>query len=362
MKKILFGALAISAGLTAEGASAQSNVTVYGLIDTGVEYVTNVNAAGKAVTKMPSLTGTLPSRIGFKGTEDLGGNLKAVFTLENGFAPDTGVQGQGSRLFGRQASFGLQSPYGTFTFGRQVNMTYLVGFKADVMGPNIYSAGSLDPYLPNARSDNAIGYMGKFADFTVGATYSFGRDASSTGGPAATNCAGEVAGNSKACRQTTAMLDYDNKTWGVAGAYDILYGNTGAAFGLTNSDYHDERVSLNGYAMLGKTKLGGGLIKRKIHAAADTKSDLYFVGVSYPFADKWVLDTQVARLDIKNSQNDTTLVAARAMYNLSKRTALYTSVGHVSNGGTAAIAVDGGGTVGAGMSQTGVMFGVRHFF
>lgn len=362
MKKILFGALAISAGFASEGASAQSNVTVYGLVDTGVEYVTNANAAGKSVAKMPSLTGTLPSRIGFKGTEDLGGNLKAIFTLENGFAPDTGTQGQGGRLFGRQAYVGLQSAYGTFTIGRQLNMTYLVDLKADVMGPNIYSIGSLDPYVPNARSDSAIGYMGKFADFTIGATYSFGRDASSAGGPAATNCAGEVAGDSKACRQVTAMLDYDNKSWGVASAYDILYGNTGAAFGLTSSSYYDERVSLNGYAMFGKTKLGAGLIKRKTHTVTDAKSDLYFVGVSYPFADKWVLDTQVARLDIKNSQNDSTLVAARAMYNLSKRTAVYTSVGHISNGGTAAVAVDAGGSVGVGMSQTGIMVGVRHFF
>jgi len=362
MKRILFGALAISAGLASESASAQTNVTVYGLVDTGVEYVTNANAAGNSVTKMPSLTGTLPSRIGFKGSEDLGGDLKAIFTIENGFAPDTGVLGQGNRIFGRQAFVGLQSKYGTFTFGRQVNMTYLVGFKADVMGPNIHSLGSLDGYLPNARSDNAIGYMGKFADFTVGGTYSFGRDASSSGGPAATNCAGEVAGNSKACRQVTAMLDYDNKAWGAAGAYDILYGNTGAAFGLTSSNYYDERISLDGFAMLGKTKLGAGLIKRKTHTATDTKSDLYFVGVSYPFADKWVLDTQVARLDIKNSQNDSTLVAARAMYNFSKRTAAYVSVGHMSNGGTAAVAVDGGGSVGVGMSQTGLMVGIRHFF
>jgi len=75
-----------------------------------------------------------------------------------------------------------------------------------------------------------------------------------------------------------------------------------------------------------------------------------------------VLDTQVARLDIKNSQNDSTLVAARAMYNFSKRTAAYVSVGHMSNGGTAAVAVDGGGSVGVGMSQTGLMVGIRHFF
>lgn len=362
MKKIATATLVIAAGLAAGAASAQSNVTVYGLIDAGVEYVTNANAAGKSVVRMPALTGALPSRIGFKGTEDLGGNLKVLFTLENGFAPDSGTQGQGGRLFGRQANIGLQSPYGTFTLGRQYNMSFLVGFKADVMGPNIHAIGSLDGYLPNARHDNALGYMGKFSDFTVGATYSLGRDTSASGGPAATNCAGEVAGNSKACRQYTGLVDYDNKAWGVAGAYDRLYGNTGAGGGLTSSAFYDERTSLNGYVRFGKTKFGAGLIKRKTHTATDTKSDLYFAGISHPLTANLVLDTQVSRLDVKNSSNDATLLTARLMYNLSKRTAVYTSVGHISNDGTSAIAVDAGGSIGTGMSQTGIMAGVRHFF
>ena len=362
MKKIICTAIVASAALASHTASAQSNVTIYGLVDVGVEYVTHVNAAGDSAMKMPSLTGTLPSRIGFKGSEDLGNGLKALFVLENGFAPDTGALGQGGRIFGRNAYVGLQGGFGTLTLGRQLNMSYLVQLKADVMGPNIYAIGSIDPYLPNARSDNAIGYMGKFADFTVGATYSFGRDASAAGGPAATNCAGEVAGNSKACRQVTAMLDYDNKSWGAAGAYDRLYGNTGAAFGLTSSDYYDQRITLNGFAMFGSTKFGAGLVQRKTHTATDVKSDLYYAGISTPFSGNWVLDAQASRLDVKDSPNDTTLLTARVTYNLSKRTALYTTVGHVSNGGTAAIAVDAAGSVGAGMSQSGIMAGMRHFF
>lgn len=360
MNKFICGVLAVTASLASGASIAQ--VTVYGLIDIGVEYVTNANSAGNSVVRMPSLTGTLPSRIGFKGSEEFGGGLKAIFTLENGFGPDTGTQGQGGRLFGRQANIGLQSSYGTFTLGRQLNMSYLVGIKADVMGPNIYGVGTLDGYLPNARSDNAFGYLGKFSDFTIGATYSFGRDASATGGPAATNCVGEVAGNSKACRQYTGMLDYANKAWGVAGAYDRLYGNTGAAGGLTSSGFYDERTSLNGYVMFNKTKFGAGLIKRKTHTAIDTKSDLYFAGISQPLTATLVLDAQASRLDLKDSPNDATLLAARLIYNLSKHTAVYTAVGHISNGGTLAIAVDAGGSIGAGMRQTGIMAGMRHFF
>ena len=360
MNKYLCGALAMTAGLCSSAAMAQ--VVIYGIVDTGVEYVTNTNAAGKSVVKMPSLTGSFPSRIGFKGTEDLGGDLKAFFVLENGFAPDTGVQGQGGRLFGRQANVGLKNSYGTLTLGRQVNMTFMSMLKADVMGPNIHGMSNMDGYLPNSRSDNAIGYLGKFSDFTVGATYSLGRDVSAAGGPAATNCAGEAAGDSKACRQVTGLLAYDTKSFGVATAYDKLYGGPGAAGGLTNSSYNVERISLNGYALVGEAKIGLGLIKRKTHAAADNTADLYYLGVSYPFANDWVLDTQVSRLNVKNSPDASTLLTARATYNFSKRTAVYASAGHIRNDGTAAIAAGAGDTVGAGMNQTGIMTGIRHSF
>ncbi|MDP3841204.1 MAG: porin [Oxalobacteraceae bacterium] len=359
MKKYTYGAMAIAAGLCSTGAMAQT--VIYGIVDTGIEYVTNTNSAGKSLVKMPSVTGSFPSRLGFKGTEDLGGDLKAIFVLETGFSPDTGVQGQG-RLFGRQVYVGLKNSYGTLMFGRQVNMTYLSMLKADVMGPNIHGIGSLDGYLPNSRSDNAIAYLGKFADVTVGATYSFGRDASAAGGPAGTNCAGEVAGDAKACRQVTALLAYDTKSFGVATAYDKLYGGPGAAGGLTNSSFNVERISLNGYAMFGEAKVGLGLIKRKTHTASDNTADLYYLGVSYPFANDWVLDTQVSRLNVKNSPDASTLLTARATYNFSKRTAVYASAGHIRNDGTAAIAAGAGDTVGAGMNQTGIMTGIRHSF
>ncbi|WP_416348546.1 porin [Glaciimonas sp. Gout2] len=363
MNKLVANAIVtLSMAVSASAVLAQSQVTMYGIIDTGVEYVTHANAAGNSVVKIPSLTGTLPSRIGFKGTEDLGDGLQALFVLESGFTPDTGTMGQGGRLFGRQAYVGLKNTYGTIMIGRQVNMTYIASLKADVMGPNIFSISSLDSYLPNARSDNAIGYLGTFAGVTLGATYSLGRDASAAGGPAGTNCAGEIAGNAKACRQMTALLAYDAASFGVASAYDILYGGPGAAGGLTSSNYHDQRVSLNGYFMLGLTKIGAGLVDRKIKDATDTHSDLYYVGASFPFASYWVLDAQVSRLKIMGTPKVSTLAVARVTYNLSKRTALYTSLGHIENAGSAAVALDAGGTVGTGLNQVGVMTGIRHTF
>jgi predicted porin len=363
MKKTICSAVVSLGSLGAHMAMAQTQVTVYGIVDTGVAYTTHANAAGDSVIKEPSLTGTFPSRLGFKGVEDLGDGLQALFVLESGFNVDTGSLGQGGRIFGRQSYVGLKNSYGSVMLGRQINMTFVAMSKADVLGPNIFSINSIDSYLPNARSDNAIGYLGTFSGFTVGATYSFGRDASAAGGPSATGCAGEVAGNAKACRQVTAMLGYDSSQFGVATSYDILYGNVGAANGLTSSADSDQRVTLTGYVMLDKTKIGLGVIDRRTQAATgNTNSDLYFLGASYPLTPALVLDGEVARFNIKNSNNHATMTVARLTYNLSKRSAVYTSLGYMKNAGQSAIALDAGGTVGVGLNQVGVMTGIRHTF
>jgi predicted porin len=353
-------ALALAAA--AQGATAQSNIQVYGIVDAALARVTNADAAGNAATKMPSLTGTVPSRIGFRGTEDLGNGLQAFFVLENGFGPDTGVAGQGGRLFGRAAQVGLKGKWGTLTLGRQNTMTFIGMAKADIMGPHLFSISSIDLYIPNARSDNAIGYLGQFNGLVVGATWSLGRDASSAGGPAATNCGGEVASDDKACRQVTGMLGYETPRWGANVTYDRMYGNTGAAGGLTSSANTDTRTNVGGYAMVGAVRIGAGVMHRKTAAATGlVESDLAYLGASYPFG-AFTLDGQIARRDTKRSANDVTLAVARLSYALSKRTAVYTSAGHISNDGVSAVALDVGGTVGAGMSQNGVMAGIRHSF
>lgn len=356
-------ATALASGLWSAAASAQTSVTVYGIVDTALAHTNNVDTAGNSVTKVSSLSGSLPSRIGFRGSEDLGNGLSAVFAAESGFSPDTGTSGQGGRLFGRQAWVGLKGKWGTLQVGRIPNMTFLATAKSDVLGPNLFSINSIDLYLPNARSDNAVGYLGSFNGFTAGATYSFGRDASGAGGPAATNCAGEVASDSKACRQFTALLGYETKAFGVNTTYDKLQGNTGAAGGLTSSDRFDRRVTVNAWAMLGSTKLGAGLIDRKTDAVTGvTESDLVYLGISQPVAPRITLDAQVARRDVKRSADDTNMFVARLTYAFSSRTAAYGAVGRMDNHGAAAIALDAGGTVAPGRAQNGVMAGIRHMF
>lgn len=366
MKNSLSSAVALACGLAAASAAsfanAQTSVQVYGIVDSGVAHLTNVNNAGDSNTKVPSLTSSFPSRIGFKGSEDLGGGLQAFFVLENGLAMDTGTQQQGGRLFGRAANVGLKGSWGQLTIGRQQNMTYISGLKTDVLGPHLFAIGSIDPYLPNARSDNAIGYMGNFGGFVVGATWSFGRDASAAGGPAATNCGGEVAGNSKACRQYTGLLGYETKQWGLNASYDRMYGNTGAAGGLTSSNNTDIRTTVNGYLMIGPTKIGAGAIDRETNAATgEVDSLLWYFGVSHPI-NNFVIDVQAAARNTKNSDDDVTMLVARLNYALSKRTVVYTAIGRMDNDGNSAVALDAGGTVGVGKTQNGVMVGLRHHF
>lgn len=361
MNKMTAGAALIAAACFSTGAQAQQ-VTMYGLLDLGMAYTTNTNAAGDGIFKMPSLTASLPSRIGFRGSEDLGGGAQAIFALETGISADMGTVGQGNRLFGRAAYVGLKNSYGQLMLGRQVNMTFLATAKSDIIGPNIFSISGLDLYLPNARSDNAIGYLGVFKELTVGATYSFGRDASSAGGPAGTGCAGEVTGNARACRQVTGMLAWDSKTWGASASYDQLRGGPGAAYGLTRAADTDRRISLNGYAVLGQTKIGGGAIERSIDAASDTRLGLYYLGAAYTFDGPWQLDAQLSRLDVRHSPKVSNLAVLRATYFLSRRTAVHASLGRMQNKGGAAIALDAGGTAGAGLSQSGVLVGVRHAF
>lgn len=365
MNKTLAAALVTCGALGTVGmAHAQTSVTVYGIIDTAVEYYTNANAAGDNVVRMPSLGGGMfPSRLGFRGSEDLGGGLKAIFTLENGFTPDAGNLGQGGRLFGRQAFVGLAGNWGQLTLGRNYNMLFHSTLEVDIFGPSQYGLGSLDPFVPNSRSDNSLAYKGSFGGVTVGATYSLGRDTSAAGGPAGTNCAGENAADSRACREWSAMVRYDTQSWGATLGYDRIYGGTGAAGGLTSSSLSDTRTHLGAWAKVANWKLGGGYIRRNNEGSAATpRSNLYYLGAAYKLTPAFTIDGQVGRLDIRDSENQATQLLVRGIYDLSKRTSVYVAAGRIDNDGTSAVTLTAGGSVGPGLSQTGVIAGLKHSF
>ncbi|HSW03819.1 porin [Aquabacterium sp.] len=352
------------------GSASAQQYTLYGLVDAAVERIDHVGANAGSLTRMPSTTGSFPSRWGLRGSEDLGDGLKAVFTLEAGFGPDTGVSGQGGRMFGRQAFVGLSGGWGTVSAGRHYTMLFWSLLEADVIGPMVFAIGSLDSYVPNTRVDNALSYRGKFGDLSAGATFSFGRDSANPApnNPAGTNCGGELATDSKACREWSVLLKYDQPSWGVAAAIDTLKGGAGswAVAGLTSSTLSDRRTTVNGYAKLGSVKLAGGVIQRDNDGSATTpRSDLVFFGATLPVGELFSLDAQVAQLKFKHSPNKASLAVLRGNYALSKRTALYAAVGHIDNEGSLAMSVSGGApgsNPAPGVGQTGIVTGLRHSF
>ncbi|WP_213761582.1 porin [Caballeronia sp. dw_19] len=193
MKKPMLVAMAI-AGTAASAAHAQSSVTLYGLIDQGFNYVSNVQTgrtggqlAGKQQYAMSDgATGIGGSRWGLRGSEDLGSGLRAIFTLENGFNIDTGGLAQGGLEFGRQAFVGLANPFGQVTVGRQYSIV------SDMLAP-ISEAGEIPGHMGanpddfddlghSIRINNAIKFKSTpYAGVTLGGMYAVGGVAGATG-------------------------------------------------------------------------------------------------------------------------------------------------------------------------------------
>jgi predicted porin len=373
-KHLIAGAAALACAHAALAQGA-SSVEIYGLIDVGIEHVTGVGASGDTLQRMTTSSNTAPSRLGFRGSEDLGGGHRAFFTLEQGIVMKDGSLSQGGRAFGRQALVGLSHPtLGAISLGRQYTMTFWSGLNADIHGGGIYGTGSVDAYLPNARADSAVAWRKNFGNgFQLGATYSFGRDSVNAGpSPAGTNCP-QQSGDNKACREWSLMAKYDAPTWGTAIAYDRQHGRSvGAApdavfGGLNSSDKTDSRFILNGWTKVGEVKLGGGLIRRDNEGSATRPdSDLWHLGASMPVSPALTLSGQVVTLRYKNASDfNATLYSVRAVYAFSKRTNVFAQIGHIKNNRASAVALSGGSPGSnpvAGASQTGLNIGMQTSF
>lgn len=181
MKKSLF-AIAVM-GAFVSTAQAQSTVTLYGVVDAGITYTSNVKGSAQYAMTSSNQSG---SRWGLTGAEDLGGNLNAIFTLENGFSTNTGALGQNGTEFGRQVFVGLRSSsYGTATLGRQYGASYttLTGLLSLTSGGDWAAAGAgygthpadVDNLDSSNRINNAIKYQSpNFGGFTFAGLYSLG--------------------------------------------------------------------------------------------------------------------------------------------------------------------------------------------
>jgi general bacterial porin, GBP family len=186
-KNLLVAAVATAAASFATAASAQSSVTLYGVVDAGLTFVNNVatnngpNAPQKATFRGLTSGNLQESRWGLRGAEDLGNGVKAIFTVESGFSVNNGSLNETDKLFNRQAYVGLQSDFGTVTLGRQYDSV------VDYLGP-LSAAGTWGgTYFghvfgnDNLNSDfsiaNAVKYKSNnYAGFSFSGLYGFSND------------------------------------------------------------------------------------------------------------------------------------------------------------------------------------------
>ncbi len=181
MKKMM---LAVAAMALGTGASAQSNVTVYGVIDTAIRYTGNqVTSSGALGSQTAMMQGAFQgARLGFKGSEDVGGGNAVVFQLESGFQSDNGALDQQGQLFGRQAFVGLKSKdWGELDVGRQYGIAADVLGSYDPLGTGNFSENEWSVFLYGIRFDNTLKYTKSVGPFAVELQYSLGEQAGKSG-------------------------------------------------------------------------------------------------------------------------------------------------------------------------------------
>lgn len=168
------------------GSAFAANVTMYGVVDTGLGYTSIDKGYGEDVNTFDMRSGqNSGARLGLKGEEDLGNGVKVGFVLENGFDTDDGELGNGGRLFGREALLYINGAFGELGMGRQGELASgngRYGIFGDKVSP--FSTGWSDiaghKYVMGAgfdRMDNTITYKTPtFAGFNLLAQYSFDKN------------------------------------------------------------------------------------------------------------------------------------------------------------------------------------------
>jgi predicted porin len=330
----------------AGGASAQSNVTLYGMLDVGLVHDSGL-PDGHSVTKLSSgiFNG---SRWGLRGREDLGGGLAAIFTAESGFQADTGAMGQGGLLFGRQAFVGLTGGFGTLTFGRQYSAIDAVVATADPFGSggagrNVslvtasYVNGTKAYY--NNRINNSVVYATpKLNGYSAEVGYGFGEV---TGNNSASRYIGGAAGYASGPLYVRLAHQDINDATATGGARHTILGTT---YDFSILKAHFEYV-VNRY--------------EASHAVTAKSRDM-LLGVSVPVGNGRVLASYIRKDDRLAANQDATMAALGYQYDWSKRTTLYTSWGRISNKNGAFYTVNTAIDVGGGNKSFDV--GIRHVF
>jgi predicted porin len=327
----------------ANAACAQSGVTIYGLIDTTIRYTshTRTTTTPRFAVGEGLYTG---SRFGLRGSEDLGGGLKAIFTMEMGFDASTGNQLQATsaagygqnaapngRAWGRESFVGLSSrTWGTLTLGRQYTLAQQLTNKLQPFGnPNIDSLNVLAMHhIP--RQDNMIKYQKQFGTASVLATYTASEGNGKSTGLAGTYSAPGLELAAYGSHMSAATGGEVRKIYGVGGSYQISQDWKGFAIYMHRSNAISTQTDKVGYVALN-----------------------YAISPAVLLTATHVQDRQNAFATNKSGSRKVTQL--QVAYALSKRTDVYLSFDQNQ--------IDGGfvrpAFIGRESSQTGVSLGLR---
>ena len=361
MKKS-FLALALMSAFSG-AAFAQSSVTIYGIADVGVQGLST--GSGKvAAVQSGQESG---SRLGFKGTEDLGGGLKANFVLEQGISIDTGASGQGGLTFGRRSFVGLSGDFGTVNLGRDKSPTFQLLDNFDPFASGFINSGNglsgIYSISGGATADgvnaNTRGRVSNSAFYytpsTLGGFYGVGQYG-----------AGEVAGDNTAGRSFAFTGGYSANGLGVA--YNYFKDNAQDAKLVTNAKSASTVFVNYNFGVATPVFIYQKVKTDGTASAAPLDRKIFTLGVTVPVdASGKLLAT------FTNVKDDTVAVAATGatvgtakqfaigyQYALSKRTDLYTAYAR-TNQDALSKGFEGLASV-AGANINELTAGVRHQF
>jgi len=395
LRKTLIAALPL--GAIALGAHAQSSVTLYGIIDTGVGYLSNqapstgATSGGASVTKL--LEGVWGGeRFGFKGSEDLGGGLKTIFQLEEGYNTDTGAMSKTGIMFNRASWVGLSSNnYGTVQVGRQYTPYYnmLAPYSPTNWLTGAFGAhpGDLDNLDTDYRVNNAVTYTSPvLAGLKVSGMYALGGVAGDFSAGSSWSFAGQyIAGPAGIA---VGIERFNNATIG-GGAWSsssTAYSGTGEQGSTALTSGYQNAAAQQRIAVT-----GGYTFNQQWDVSASYSNVQYIAGVSSGFntaifntggvvlhyrpVSSWDLAAGYAYTKATEANGITDSASYQQfnlteLYNLSKRTKLYIleayqhASGKTLQGGkiVAATANIAEQSAAATSGQVGVTIGINHAF
>lgn len=357
-KRLVYLALAGGAVTVPCLSMAQTEVTLYGVVDAGIGYEEVKGPNGFSQSRVGAVDGVNSgSRWGLRGKEDLGDGLRAIFNVESGFNSNTGVSGQSNRLFGRRSTLGLESDQlGTLEFGRRINLASdWIGNVVDPFGTSFRTAnlGSTFSAANTMRVDNLVLYQTpSMGGWQAGVGYSFNVDSTRTdnaglnpGYATGDNNRLLTAGLRYSNGPVYAALSYDrfNPTNGapggqspariqqyiVAGSYDFEVVRLHAIFGQTFDGW------LQGQTM-GVTPDAGGFENLGTYKLRDGfRANSYLLGATLPLGASKVFGSW-QRADPNNASltgddKSMNVYSVGYTYDFSKRTNLYAYVSYGDN-------------------------------